>query len=267
MGVMGDWFSAECPGSVISFAKKKVTLQIHTRPQRNNNKHQTSVTCQFLTNFGSNHFGSSHFLSRWRCFRAFTCLLCFSCAHGAQPATIVLELAEIEIGQVEQMVFALFLLSLFLFFVFTFLSFLVLTHLSLHFVFVLFLFSSLQTPAASGPPGVHTTTRRTPNVHISGPRRFKHHQIPRKDPREKEERKLWQHPKIAQNEIGRSRSRSSRRWLLGQRSQPPFPNCHTWVFALVHLDPRLCPQSFCEKCVNSASVHLRQPEGLTTTSC
>ena len=41
--------------------------------------------------------------------------------------------------------------------------------------------------AASGPPGLHTTV---PNVHISGPRRFKNTtKIQRKDPQEREERK------------------------------------------------------------------------------
>ena len=34
-------------------------------------------------------------------------------------------------------------------------------------------------------------TQRTPNVHISGPRCFKHHQNSTKGPQEREERKLW----------------------------------------------------------------------------
>ena len=53
--------------------------------------------------------------------------------------------------------------------------------------------SSPATPdkRPSPPPlrrGLHTTTRETPNMHISGPRHFKHHQNSRKGP-QKERRK------------------------------------------------------------------------------
>ena len=41
------------------------------------------------------------------------------------------------------------------------------------------------------PPGLAHDSPRTPNVHISGPRRFRHHQNSTKGPQEKEERKLW----------------------------------------------------------------------------
>ena len=103
---------------------------------------------------------------------------------------------------------------------------------------------SCETPAPhqTRPPGLAHDSPRTPNVHISGPRRFKHHQNSTKGPRENEERKMWReegkkkreilgllpfgaHPsgaphfvvpkfniqKLAEVEIGRTRSRS-RNW-------------------------------------------------------
>ena len=50
-----------------------------------------------------------------------------------------------------------------------------------------------RRPHQTGPPGLAHDSPRTPNVHISGPLRFKHHQNSTKRPpkREKEERKLW----------------------------------------------------------------------------
>ena len=58
-----------------------------------------------------------------------------------------------------------------------------------------------------GPPGLAHDSPRTPNVHISGPRRFKLHQNSTKGPpRGKNERKLW-------------REREKKREILGP---PPF---------------------------------------------
>ena len=50
-----------------------------------------------------------------------------------------------------------------------------------------------RRPHQTGPPGLAHDSPRTPNVHISGPRRFKHHQNSTQgsQEREKEERKLW----------------------------------------------------------------------------
>ena len=50
-----------------------------------------------------------------------------------------------------------------------------------------------RRPHQTGPPGLAHDSPRTPNVHISGPRRFKHHKNSTKRPqeREKEARKLW----------------------------------------------------------------------------
>ena len=49
-----------------------------------------------------------------------------------------------------------------------------------------------RRPHQTGPPGLAHDSPRTPNVHISGPRRFKHHQNSTNGPQEKkEERKLW----------------------------------------------------------------------------
>ena len=45
-----------------------------------------------------------------------------------------------------------------------------------------------ETPAASGPPGLAHDSQRTPNAHISAPRRFKHHQNSTRKPPEREKR-------------------------------------------------------------------------------
>ena len=75
-----------------------------------------------------------------------------------------------KLAEVEQMVFALFLLSLFLvfsfalFFVLFFTFFLVLTHLSLHFVFVLFLFSSEKPELNPKPRTLHPIADGQPSA-------------------------------------------------------------------------------------------------------
>ena len=46
-----------------------------------------------------------------------------------------------------------------------------------------------RRPHQTGPPGLAHDSPRTPNVHISGPRRFKHHQNSTKGPQERERRK------------------------------------------------------------------------------
>ena len=46
-----------------------------------------------------------------------------------------------------------------------------------------------RRPHQTGPAGLAHDSPRTPNVHISGPRRFKHHQNSTKGPQERERRK------------------------------------------------------------------------------
>ena len=46
-----------------------------------------------------------------------------------------------------------------------------------------------RRPHQTGPPGLAHDSPRTLNVHISGPRRFKHHQTSTKGPQERERRK------------------------------------------------------------------------------
>ena len=46
-----------------------------------------------------------------------------------------------------------------------------------------------RRPHQTGPPGLAHDSPRTPHVHISGPRRFKHHQNSTKGPQERERRK------------------------------------------------------------------------------
>ena len=105
------------------------------------------------------------------------------------------KLAEVEIGrsrnwpksklaEVEQMVFALFLLFHFLFlclffFFFPF-PFFLLSHHTLHFLFVLLLLLS--------PPGLHTTARELQTCTFQG-RRFKHHPNSTKGPQREGEKK------------------------------------------------------------------------------
>ena len=45
-----------------------------------------------------------------------------------------------------------------------------------------------RRPHQTGPPGLAHDSPRTPNVHISGPRRFKHHQNSTRKPPEREEK-------------------------------------------------------------------------------
>ena len=50
------------------------------------------------------------------------------------------------------------------------------------------------------PPGLHTTALRSPNVHISGPRRFKHHQNSTEGlPRERQKDRKWEREKEKQS--------------------------------------------------------------------
>ena len=68
-----------------------------------------------------------------------------------------------------------------------------------------------RRPHQTGPPGLAHDSPRTPNVDISGLRRFQH-QIQRKDPkREKEERKLW-------------REEGKKREILGLHPLGPHPS-------------------------------------------
>ena len=73
-----------------------------------------------------------------------------------------------------------------------------------------------RRPHQTGPPGLAHDSPRTPNVHISGPLRFKHHQISTRRPPERERKRA---------KMGAGEGQKKRE-ILGPSPSGPHPSSH-----------------------------------------